>query len=88
MYNRICTLVLCTLFLTSVVLSGCSRIEDKGNVLSIHDTDLRCINGHLYKRIWNDNNIVTLYDYRTDKPTLIQCSRKNGKIEYETEKVK
>ncbi|MBD5585808.1 MAG: hypothetical protein HDQ88_12060 [Clostridia bacterium] len=74
------------LVIMAIGLVGCNIAvkTERGNNTQF---DLACINGHLYKET-RDAIYITLYDYRTDTPTLIQCRKTKNGIEYEKEKIK
>lgn len=73
-------LTLAILLLLSVV--GCSG-EVKRDIIEQANV---CVNGHLY--FVRNYGITPLFDYRTDTPTLIRCEKRNGRIEYEEEKIR
>ena len=80
--NKMTKLSLAILLLLSI--AGCS---DEITEYNLNNDHIKCLNGHLYYR--NRNYAVSpLFDYRTDTPTLIRCEKRNGRIEYEEEKVK
>lgn len=67
----------------AIGLVGC-----EGDTGSAYQGRLACINEHLYRDMGPHEGFVTIYDYRTDKPTLVQCRKTENGIEYEKEKIK
>lgn len=66
----------------TVGLCGCSDIKIESDI----GKRILCLNGHLYYGAGYGS--ITVYDYRTDTPTLVQCRKTENGIEYEREKVK